>query len=136
MPDAPPEVVMIQPMPAGQPAAAGERAATDWVELARSFQALPRRPICAPANLANEIVVCARQPESERYRVPKVLRDAKKSGVASWGERAESLEYVGASGTASCSPAGAGGWTGCQSRLLSQARAERRQRKTEESEIP
>ena len=63
MPDAPPEVVMIQPMPAGQPAAAGERAATDWVELARSFQALPRRPICAPANLANEIVVCAPLPQ-------------------------------------------------------------------------
>lgn len=89
-----------------------------------------------PRSQGDEIVVCARQPESERYRVPKVLRDAKKAGVQSWGERAESLEYVGAGGTASCSPAGAGGWTGCQSKLLSQARAERRQRKEEAAEVP
>jgi hypothetical protein len=89
-----------------------------------------------PRSQGDEIVVCARQPESERYRVPKVLRDAAKNGVQSWGERAESLEYVGASGTASCSPAGAGGWTGCQSKLLSQARAERKQRKSEEAEVP
>lgn len=89
-----------------------------------------------PRSQGDEIVVCARQPESERYRVPKVLREAKKSGVASWGERAESLEYTGASGTASCSPAGAGGWTGCQSKLLSQARAERRQNKAEAAEVP
>jgi hypothetical protein len=68
--------------------------------------------------------------------VPKQLRDAKKSGIQSWGERAESLEYVGASGTASCSPVGAGGWTGCQDKLLSQARAERRENKAAEAAIP
>lgn len=89
-----------------------------------------------PRSQGDEIVVCARQPESERYRVPKQLRDAKKAGIQSWGERAESLEYVGASGTASCSPAGAGGWTGCQNQLLAQARAERRQKKEEENSIP
>jgi hypothetical protein len=89
-----------------------------------------------PRSQGDEIVVCARQPESERYRVPKVLREAHKSGIDSWGQRAESLEYVGASGTSSCSPAGAGGWTGCQNKLLSQARAERRQNKAEAAEIP
>jgi hypothetical protein len=89
-----------------------------------------------PRSQGDEIVVCARQPESERYRVPKVLRDARKNGIDSWGQRAESLEYVGASGTASCSPAGAGGWTGCQNQLLSQARAERREKKADDAAIP
>jgi hypothetical protein len=89
-----------------------------------------------PRSQGDEIVVCARVPESERYRVPKQLREAKKSGIQSWGERAESLEYVGASGTSSCSPAGAGGWTGCQSQLLSQARAERKQNKDDAAAIP
>lgn len=89
-----------------------------------------------PRSQGDEIVVCARQPESERYRVPKQLREAKKAGIQSWGERAQSLEYVGASGTASCSPAGAGGWTGCQNQLLAQARAERREKKAEADSIP
>jgi hypothetical protein len=89
-----------------------------------------------PRSQGDEIVVCARQPESERYRVPKVLREARKNGMDAWGKRAESLEYVGASGTSSCSPAGAGGWTGCQNQLLSQARAERKQNKAEADAIP
>src|SRR5581483_9469844 len=62
-----------------------------------------------PRGHGDEIVVCAREPESERYRVPKRLREARKNGEA-WGSRASSLEYVGASGIQSCSPSGAGGW--------------------------
>jgi hypothetical protein len=121
------------------------------VAAAATIAAFAAQPASAQANIAritiygndpcprsqgDEIVVCARVPESERYRVPKQLRDAKKAGIQSWGERAESLEYVGASGTASCSPVGAGGWTGCQDRLLSQARAERKQDKEENDAIP
>jgi hypothetical protein len=89
-----------------------------------------------PRRGGDEIVICARKPESERFRVPKELRDAKRAGIQSWADRATSLEYVGAHGTASCSPVGAGGWTGCQRQLMSQARAERQERKQEAAETP
>ena len=42
-----------------------------------------------------------------------------------WSERVRSYEYVGKSGTSSCSPTGAGGFTGCTQALLSQAYAEK-----------
>jgi hypothetical protein len=38
------------------------------------------------------------------------------------------MEYAGASGTNSCSPSGAGGWTGCYQQMLRAAREERRAR--------
>jgi hypothetical protein len=44
------------------------------------------------------------------------------------------MEYVGASGTNSCTPSGAGGWTGCYAQMLRQAREERRAR--ENGQLP
>jgi hypothetical protein len=73
--------------------------------------------------------ICVRAPESERYRIPKDLRGDTGLALAErWGDRARSLEYVGQSGTMSCSPVGAGGATGCFRQLAEQARAERRAR--------
>ncbi len=77
-----------------------------------------------PESEGESIVVCARKPESERFRIPEELRHS--PGPPNWRDKARSLEYVGRSGTASCSAAGTGGWTGCWSSLMSQARAERR----------
>ncbi|MEO9599347.1 hypothetical protein [Parasphingorhabdus sp.] len=80
-----------------------------------------------PQSSADEIVVCARKDEGERYRIPETLRggglgEAKNQA---WSERVKSYEYVGASGTNSCSPTGAGGFTGCTQALLRQAYAEK-----------
>jgi len=80
-----------------------------------------------PQSSDQEIVVCARKDEGERYRIPETLRggglgDAKNQA---WSERVKSYEYVGKSGTSSCSPTGAGGFTGCTQALLSQAYAEK-----------
>lgn len=80
-----------------------------------------------PQSSAEEIVVCARKDEGDRYRIPETLRsgslgDAKNQG---WSERVKSYESVGASGTSSCSPTGAGGFTGCTQALLRQAYAEK-----------
>jgi len=80
-----------------------------------------------PQSSEDEIVVCARKDESERYRIPETLRggslgDAKNQA---WSERVRSYEYVGKTGTSSCSPTGAGGFTGCTQALLSQAYAEK-----------
>ena len=72
------------------------------------------------------IVVCVRRDESERYRIPPELRDTRDLAAnESWLARAQSVEYVGRSGTQSCSPVGPGGFTGCTEQLLRSARAER-----------
>src|SRR3546814_3072273 len=46
-------------------------------------------------------------------------------GNESWTNRAVAMEYVGQSGTDSCSPVGGGGFTGCFSKLMREARADR-----------
>lgn len=80
-----------------------------------------------PAGAGEEIVVCARMPDNERYRIPKDLRtDPNDPRVQSWANRARSLETVGASGTNSCSPTGSAGFTGCFQQLANAAREERR----------
>lgn len=72
------------------------------------------------------IVVCVRRDESERYRIPPELRDTRDLAAnESWLARSQSVEYVGRSGTMSCSPVGPGGFTGCTQELLRSARAER-----------
>jgi hypothetical protein len=81
-----------------------------------------------PTSNGEEIVVCARRPENDRYRIPEELRESATKGAPSWSERTKSLEYVGASGTNSCTPVGSGGWTGCWSQLMRQAREERKAR--------
>ncbi len=83
-----------------------------------------------PRGRRGETVVCARRPDNERYRIPKALRD-EPTGPESetWASRAESLEYVGRTGTQSCSTVGPGGFTGCWEQMMRNAREERRQAK-------
>lgn len=77
---------------------------------------------------ADEIVVCARMPEGERYRIPEMFRnDPNKTIEQSWTNRVVSMERAGAFGTDSCSPAGMGGFTGCNRQLINNAYAEKRQ---------
>lgn len=79
--------------------------------------------------------ICVRRSEGERFRIPQELRRVEPSGQSnSWAARARSMEYAGASGTNSCTPVGAGGWTGCYQQMLRQAREERRAR--ENGELP
>ena len=75
---------------------------------------------------ADEITVCARRPEADRYRIPEPLRDRDGPASNSWTNRALELQYVGRTGIQSCSTVGPGGATGCLSQLINQARAERR----------
>lgn len=80
-----------------------------------------------PESTEGEIVVCARKEEEERYRIPENLRDGGlgQAKNEAWAQRVKSYEYVGATGTNTCSPSGAGGFTGCTQALLRQAYAER-----------
>ena len=75
----------------------------------------------APEPVGDEIVVVARLPESERYRIPESLRFSDDPANVSWTRRVESLEMIGDFGTLSCSTAGAGGFTGCTQQLIEQA---------------
>jgi len=75
----------------------------------------------------DEIVVCNRLPESDRYRVPQIFRggDPLDPRNQAWLNRVVAMERVGRFGTDSCSPVGLGGFTGCTQQLLEGARAER-----------
>lgn len=81
----------------------------------------------APECDENEIVVVARLPEGDRYRIPETLRFSDDPENEAWAKRVESLEMTGAFGTLSCSTAGAGGFTGCTQQLLEQAYGEKRE---------
>lgn len=81
-----------------------------------------------PVSTDDVINVCARLDEAERYRIPPSLRsdpnDPRNQAVS---ERIKSYEYVAASGTMSCSPSGAGGFTGCGLKEIDRAYAEKAQ---------
>ena len=88
-------------------------------------------PCPAPAD-PEEIVVCARQPESERYRIPEEFRENKeKRGSVAWGTRFDELEEATRfTRPNSCSRVGSWGQTGCFADAIRQWRAERRARNT------
>ena len=91
-----------------------------------------------PKSGGDEIVVCARQPESERYRLPERFRGKRPvAAQESWTNTVSALEYVGRAGTPnSCSPVGSGGQTGCYDRFLALARQERREAGKDAARIP
>jgi hypothetical protein len=81
-----------------------------------------------PRSSDAEIVVCARQPESERYRIPKELRrrEYNEARDGSWAGTAKVLEYVSRDGRPdSCSPVGSYGQTGCFRKFLDASRDNR-----------
>jgi hypothetical protein len=82
---------------------------------------------CPPSADSGEIVICARLPDKDRYRIPEELRsDPNSARNQSWANRARSFETVGAAGINSCSPTGAGGFTGCFAQLARQMKEERK----------
>ena len=73
-----------------------------------------------PANTS-----CIRAPESERFRIPKDLRQSTENPQNQWATRAKSIDTAGAAGTGSCSNTGAGGWTGCFGQQMRTYKADR-----------
>ena len=81
-----------------------------------------------PRSTDDQVVVCARRPEAERYRIPEKLRqNGTRQQNESWASRSKVLETVGDTGTNSCSPVGPGGHTGCEIQVIKEARQQRRQ---------
>ena len=80
-----------------------------------------------PVSKGDEITVCARKDESERYRIPAPFRtEAPSTKNEAWTSKVLAYESVGATGTQSCSAVGAGGWTGCMGQFIHNAKAERK----------
>ncbi|HEX9946975.1 MAG TPA: hypothetical protein VGA98_05485 [Allosphingosinicella sp.] len=80
-----------------------------------------------PPSTDDTIIVCGRQPEKERYRIPAPLRgDPNDPASQAWATRSQALEVAGRSGIGSCSPVGPGGASGCFNQIVQAARAERR----------
>lgn len=78
---------------------------------------------CPPSS-GDEIVVCARRPETERYRIPPEVspRGDNKPENRSWSARARSLNDVADTGIDSCSTVGPGGQTGCLQEMIDNSR--------------
>jgi hypothetical protein len=78
-----------------------------------------------PRSTDDQVVVCARKPETERYRIPERYRPSgTRQQMESWANRAKAIEYVGQTGTMSCSPVGPGGYTGCLSQAIKRAKSD------------
>lgn len=81
-----------------------------------------------PRSTDDEVVVCARRPEAERYRLPEALRPSGPPQLSqSWAQRSKALATVGATGPGTCSGVGPGGTDGCALREISQGMAERQE---------
>lgn len=78
-----------------------------------------------PPSTDDQITVCARKDESERYRIPEPLRGSESPENEAWNNRVLAYETVGKNGTLSCSPVGPGGWTGCVAQMIDTAAAEK-----------
>ena len=84
---------------------------------------------CPVSDNPDEIVVCARRPEQERYRVPAPLRRGEELREISWGPRAAELEEAQRDTRPDgCSVVGSFGQGGCWQAMLRQWLAERRAR--------
>lgn len=81
-----------------------------------------------PRSTDDEVVVCARKPESERFRIPERLRSGGSlQSRQAWANRAIAFETYSKSGINSCSPVGPAGHTGCSQQLINQAFKERKE---------
>lgn len=75
-----------------------------------------------PPSTDDVIVVCARRPETERYRLPPGTQPPNPADRRSNFERDRELREVSATGTDSCSAVGPGGQTGCLQQQINRSR--------------
>jgi hypothetical protein len=94
-----------------------------------------------PESTAEEVVVCAVINPDEQYRVPKELRQSQEVAAQnrSWVTRTETMDDVSrvAGGLPNtCSPVGAGGFTGCNLALQRQFARERKAAERNDALVP
>jgi len=78
-----------------------------------------------PQSTADQITVCGRRPEADRYRIPRDLRDTPRAAEReSFTNKVERLEIATRTGIGSCSPVGPGGGAGCLAKIIGESREE------------
>lgn len=83
-----------------------------------------------PRSTDEEIVVCHRRPEEERYRIPAPLRRSTRNSEQAWTSRVEGLEDASRDARpGSCSTVGSFGQSGCTQALIRQWYEARRARR-------
>lgn len=81
-----------------------------------------------PRSTESQIVVCNHAPESERYRLPPSQNpQGTRQQRQSWAKKSQQLMSVGNTGTMQCSPVGPGGYTGCLTQEINQAKQDARE---------
>jgi len=78
-----------------------------------------------PPSTSDEITVCARLDENERYRIPEDLRELSGPENTAWVNKVKAFEAVGKFGPLSCTPVGAGGELGCTAKMIEAAYEEK-----------
>ena len=109
------------------PAAAQEEEAPEGLAQRTTTAVVYGNDAC-PKGEEGEIVVCAKRPERDRYRIPKELRNkGDPLSETAWGSRNELLEEAGrANIPGSCSTVGSYGQSGCQRQFVDQWYKEKR----------
>jgi hypothetical protein len=88
-----------------------------------------------PRSTDDQVVVCSRRPETERYRLPKNQQlQGTRQQRQSWANKSQQLMTVGNTGTGSCSAVGPGGREGCLTQQIQQERQAARE--AQESNTP
>ena len=83
-----------------------------------------------PRSTDEEIVVCHRRPEEERYRIPAPLRRSSRNSEQAWTSRVGGLEEASRDARpGSCSVVGSFGQSGCAQALIRQWYEARRARR-------
>lgn len=93
-----------------------------------------------PASNGQEIVVCKRAPETERFRIPKDLRDAEPEPQAAGGNvgALSAVNTTGGTGVQvqSCNAIGAGVNGGCLTNEIDAWKAQQRAQKKSDAAVP
>ncbi len=76
-----------------------------------------------PASTETTITVCGRL--DDPYRIPKELRQSESRAAEPFEDRVRTYEMMTDSGIQSCSPTGAGGFTGCTQEMIRNAYGEK-----------
>jgi hypothetical protein len=72
--------------------------------------------------------ICIRAPESQRYRLPQSQNpQGTRQQRQSWAKKSQQLMSVGNTGAMQCSPVGPGGYTGCLTQEINQAKQDARE---------
>ena len=110
--------LLIPALAMAAPAAA--QSANEKINMVIAYSA-DECPVAQPG----EVVVCEILVEADRYRIPSNLRYSDNPANRSPARQVDEIKYVGDFGAMSCSPAGAGGFTGCTQKFIEAAYKDR-----------